>query len=158
MSASPTHDAADRALDRLEALRDADRAGRPAVADDRHGGGEQRLVERLGLALALVGAAARARRRSRAASRSSGPARRPLAVGEQRPVRVDDDDAAADVARRGLDEPLEVVALARRSRSAADAATTSAWPRACERTSASTRSATLDASGTSSATIASTST
>ena len=110
-------------------------------------------------ALALVGAARAARPRSRAAPAYERPGGRALGVGEQVAARVDDDHAAADVRRRGVDEPLALAPRRRRrARSATDAATTSACARACERTSASIRSATLEASGTSSATIASTST
>ena len=152
--------AADRPVHGRDALRDPHRAGGPArPGQHRHRRREDLLAERLrraahlgdvarerrgDLRTAAVRAAARARRRrSRPASarraRRSRPGRAPRA-------------RRAGPVRRGPPPAAD------RSAATARAATISACERDCSFTSASTRSRRLSPSGTSSATIASTST
>ena len=90
--------AADLVVDRVDGLRDPHRAGRATRVDDRHGGEEQVLVERVAVARALRGGPAQRladlgpARVGRAARGGAG------GVDEHAAARVDDDHAAAQAA------------------------------------------------------------
>ena len=103
--------AAHRAVDGVDALRDAHRADRAGAGEDRRRRHQQRLPERLRAAL-LAGRAAVERRRDLGPAGVRAAARRSLRVGEQVALRVDDDHAPAHVLRGRVDEPVAVAAVA----------------------------------------------
>ena len=125
-----------------DALRDPHGADRwwPGRAADRHRRGQEILAEGAAVAGAPVDAP-RERRGDLGAPAVGGAHEvRPGAVGQQAPTCVDDDHAPAHGGARSGHERLQIAAVrGGASRSAEVAASTSAWLRACERTSSSTR-------------------
>ena len=144
-----------RAVHRVDALGDPDRADRPAALEDRDRGGEDFGAEGLAVAGDLLAAArerrltsgpvgvAAARRRRRPSRRAARRRRRRRSPGRGRFRRRRRRGAAAAAGAAGRPARRRV------------AATTSAWLRAWPRTSESTRSRRLSASGTPSAISAS---